>query len=187
MVYMLYLIGGVPRAGKSILRKEILDRYKISGLDIATLHSMIEAVLPRIGNVEIPEGTPVDEYMWPWLNAFIEQRLAVSNEYFVLEGDYFSPESLVQYKDNPNCKVCFILYADMPVSEKMSNIRLKSNYSSEWGSEITDDMLQRLVEESIERSQRYKKMCQLLGIEYFDTSEDFEAKIEEAMQYLLGR
>jgi hypothetical protein len=184
---MLFIIGGVPRSGKSTVRKQLLERYKISGIELDRVRGMIDKAMPELGmNRDIDEGS-LSEKLWPWISGLIEEYKDSTSDYFILEGEYFTPEMVVQFKDDPNCKVCFMLYSDITVEQKVDNIMHKSAYTSGWSKSYTDEEIKGFVEQYIETSHRYKKMCQLLGIEYFDTSDDFESKIEEAVQYLIGR
>jgi hypothetical protein len=184
---MLYIIGGVPLAGKSTVRKKLLERYHISGIGLETLLGMVGRVMPEHKVGIDDDQSEQNEKIWPWVQAFIEERKSSSNEYFVLEADYLTPEALITYKDDPNCKICFMLYADSSLEDKFFNIRNLNSYTFDWAKSLSDGDLKSHIQEYIERSQRYKKMCQLMGFEYFDTSENFEAVVEEAVQYLIGR
>lgn len=183
---MLFLIGGVPRAGKSTVRRELLERYKISGIDLESIRQIISRVQPEVFE-DISDQTILCEKMWPWINSFADEWKTQANEYFVLEGEYFTPENVVQFKDNPGCKVCFLIYPEITVKEKVHAIRQRNSYTSDWMKDASDEELSHTIESMIEQSQRYKKMCQLLDIEYFDTSFDYKDSIEQAVQYLIGR
>jgi len=65
---MIYLIGGIARSGKTLVRKEILKRYKISGIGTDSIRYMLSQTQPELGIDHNKPSTHNGPLMWPYLD-----------------------------------------------------------------------------------------------------------------------
>ncbi len=182
---MIYLIGGVARSGKSIIRKKLLDEYKISGIGTDSIRYMLSNTNPELGIDDNKSCTHNGPLMWPYLDNFIYELLEYSNENFVIEGDVLLPEYLSKYIDNPNVKCCYIGYSNTSVDRKSKEI-VDNRYEGDWTKEYTEKEFREFIKWSIEKSSKYKKECEKLGLKYYDTGIDFKDSLDNIVDDLLN-
>ncbi|MFA5062156.1 MAG: hypothetical protein WC526_03345 [Patescibacteria group bacterium] len=134
---MLYLIGGAPRVGKSIIAKQLMKEKGIPWLSTDVLRSICydltpeelrEELYPYVGvtDNDIVFSQPLDvivkqqiteaESMKPSIETFIKHQIDV-RENFILEGVHLLPKHIADfYKENPELqdqiKVLFIVDTD---------------------------------------------------------------------------
>jgi len=136
---MIYLIGGAPRCGKTILAKKIALKHKISWITTDTLRFVILAHTPKsqikqkfpfetvktakgqyhferyspqtLLKLEITEANS----MWPGIKELIKQFIN-SNQDYVIEGVNLLPRLVNQFKNTkfwPNIKVVYLIKTDL--------------------------------------------------------------------------
>jgi len=180
---MIYLVGGVARSGKTILRKMFLQNYKISGVSTDSIRAMLENGLEH---TDISYKNKTEEnalLMWPYLQAFIENNLKYSDEDYVIEGDVLLPKYLSRYTNEMAVRCCFVGYSEIALKDKLKNIR-QFQGNVDWTASLSNQDIEDCVRREKEKSIRYKKECQRLFIEYFDTSTNFITQINNALKYL---
>ena len=111
---MIYLIGGAPRCGKTILSKKIAAQKKISWISTDSLWSVVLAGTPKS---QIIKKFPYRKYrldthepelmlqaeitesntLWPGVKAFIK-HLIDCRENYVIEGVHLMPELVQELK-----------------------------------------------------------------------------------------
>lgn len=180
---MVYLVGGIARSGKSIIRKKLLETYKISGIGTDTLRFMLLTGNPKLGIDTEKLCTDNAPLMWPYLRALIYELIENSAEDFIIEGDVLLPQYLAEYKDNLSVIPCFIGYADVLPEQKAKDINDNSS-SNDW---TKHHNLVSLSQWNIENSIKFRKECALYGVKYFDTGKDFEESINNVVDYLLQK
>lgn len=183
---MIYLIGGVARSGKSIIRKKLLEEYKISGIGTDSIRYMLSNTNPELGIDDKKLCTHNGPLMWPYLDNLIYELLEYSNENFVIEGDVLLPEYLSKYIGNQNVRSCYIGYSNASVDSKYKEI-VGNRYEGDWTKEYTEKEFRGFIEWSIEKSIKYKKECEELGVRYYDTGIEFVNSIDNIVRDLLNR
>ena len=180
---MIYIIGGEARSGKTILRKKLLNEYKISGIGTDSIRYMLSNTLEDSG---IDHNNPPEingPLMWPYISNLVEDLIKYASEDFVIEGDILLPEYLKEYKDNPDVSTCYIGYSSISISQKIENI-LNSRKGGDWTSEYTEKELKKFVKWSIKESKKYQRECKKFGIQYYDLSENFKEGIDKILEDL---
>lgn len=181
---MFYIIGGPPRSGKSILCNRLLQDYHVPGISTDMLRALFESGNPDLG---ISPDTSFEDNatrMWPYLEGFINFTKMCQHDY-LLEGDALLPSLLKNFAQDPYCRILFIGFERINPKRKLQNIRDFSE-DSDWTSEMLDRELIGMLNGLKQRSKRFREECEIYGIRYIDTSEDFEQAIDEAVQYLLN-
>ncbi len=94
---MLYIIGGPAKSGKTTLRKEILNRNKISGFSTDFLRTMLQKNPDlNINYKNTPEKNSKNSSIY--LQGFIEELLNFTDEDFLIEGDMIDENLFKIYK-----------------------------------------------------------------------------------------
>ena len=181
---MVYLIGGLPRSGKTIIRKKLLEKYRVDGTCTDNLRFMLSEGNKELG---IDGAKPAKHnlvIMQPYLDPFIYSLIHYAKEDFVLEGDVLLPKYLAKYLENEWIKCCFIGFSNVSPKDKAKNMR-ENTCPSDWTRVYTEEELLNFTKDGIKRSKEYKKECKKLGIKYFDTGRNFDKSMEKILKYLI--
>jgi hypothetical protein len=179
---MFYIIAGVPRAGKTTIRRLLAKNQGVSGLGTDDLIAILQDSAPESG---IKFGNPSGlnkKKLIPVINAFIKQTQN-NFEDFALEGDEFDFDHLAELTKNPDVKVCYIGMKDINPKEKLKIIRDKA-VEKEWTHMHSDEEFLEFLEKYKTTSAEIEIKCKQTGIEYFDSSSDFEETIKQVTSYL---
>jgi hypothetical protein len=185
---MLYLIGGVPRSGKSQVKDLLLQNHKISGVSIDVLREALHYSYPQLGIMGDDDPQTDEEQttlLWPFVQGFIKAYQWYKTDY-VFEGVNFDPTLLNTLKDIKYLKMCFMGFAEIDPKKKIQDIRMNHS-DGEWTSEISDEDLEKLVQRLIDRSKQIRDTCEKLGLKYFDTSDNFQEVIKATAQWLIAK
>lgn len=180
---MIYLIGGVPRSGKTQVQKYILENYKISGISIDMIRGGFYKT-PEFGLNEGMNDLDKSAKLWRYIKGLIETN-EYYNEDLVIEGVNLLPIFLSQLKDKSYVRMCFVGYDTMDINNKFQIMR-SNKAQHEWTNELTDEELLNLINKHQKRSKELKSECELYGIKYFDTSVDFTKTIKTAAEFLIN-
>lgn len=183
---MVYLIGGLARSGKSIIRKKLLKEQIVSGIGTDAIRYMLMK-----GNRDLgisPDNFPTvnGPIMWPYLESLIEEFSGNSDEGIVIEGDVLLPQFLKNYAKNSNVRACFIGFANTTPALKATLIRNNAT-KNDWTNKYSEEGLLDLAKWGIDESRRYMKICKAIGVSYFDTGEDFNASIDMIAKELIRK
>ena len=181
----IFLIGGVPRSGKSIVRKKLLNSHNVSsGIGTDNLREMLD-----YGNSSLDishKNTPKENLrvMEPYFDALIKNQIKYSPESLILEGDILLPQFLNKYKNNKKIKSCFIGYSKIDIKNKLACIYSYPD-SANWIKNKPEKEAIALIKWFVSESKKYRIQCSNLKIKYFDTSVDFEKNLNKIINYLI--
>lgn len=204
---MLYLIGGSPRCGKSILSRKLSRESDIPYISTDNLRLV---VLPYFKGKEKYKNFPflkmfdvrsIDNFFrmysgkeqlkadlkeagstWPGIESLIEHLLACKMDY-IIEGIHLLPSLVSRFKGNRNVKVVFLTKVD---EEKIFQGLSKNKDNSDW---LMDNAKNKktimLAAEAMSGYGKYfVKEAEKHGYECFNTEDDFSGKINQAAGYL---
>ena len=181
---MIYLIGGTARSGKSTVRKLLCQKYQISGISTDHITQMMAIALPEY-NLNFDSKWQIGfEKMNELIKALVTHH--PDNQDFVIEGWQISPSLIKIYQEysRNHLRICILGCSQADLNQKMLDIRQNPSYN-EWTNKYSDQELEKLVKELIQTSKRHKKECEEFGVQYFETSKDFEKITQEAADYLV--
>jgi hypothetical protein len=184
---VLYVVGGAPRAGKSILAQRMLAENKVAYFPTDTLMMGLAAALPDLG---VRPTTPPREraaIMWPIVRG-MAMRVLEDGETYLLEGDVLMPAHAVELRGlfGDAVRACFVGYETVDAHAKLLDIRHYAVGRKDWTNECDDAHLLRIVEEFKILSGQLRIECSKCELAYFDSSTDLFAAIERAADYLRG-
>lgn len=179
-----YVIGGVPRSGKSTIQKLMLEKFNIPGISTDLLREGLIIGVPDFRLEKEGNDFKRAEILWPYFKGILTAR-----EYFedslLIEGTNFLPEYLSEFKNNPNMRICFLGYSNIKAEDKLIQLRNNRSPNDNWTDELTDKELLENIQEWIKDSEFLEKECKKYKIEYFDTSANFELEIDRAIEFLI--
>lgn len=182
---MIYLIGGVPRSGKSKLCEKLIKELGCEGYSGDALTYGFYYGMPEMGiNPENKEVT--EEKMFPFLKGLI-QIYVEYNGSMIIEGEVLTARTIRKFMDIfPNDVQGVIMgYSTISFQEKYDNI-VRYAYDIDWlVSHYDDDFIRNIVHEYISKSQEVEKVCHELSVPYFDTSDKFYDAIDKVFSYLM--
>lgn len=175
---MIYLIGGTPRVGKSTLAALILERDKISNISTDVLRNVLDYSSLQVGIKDF-EPQKQSEAFFPY---FLPLLKILQNKYqnYVVEGDLFYPEQIVEIKERINLKCCFLGSSNITL-EDLKQIDSKLD----WVSKLPPEKQADLPREFIERSKMFETEAPKHGFSYFDISPNRQAALESAYNELM--
>lgn len=178
----IYIIGGVSRAGKTLLRNRLLNKYKIEGISTDILQGVIDK---RHTEWEKKfEGEGKLEHYWPYILSLIYYQAKYSQNGFCIDSDLLTPKILKTIHPDIKFRAVFIGYSSISVDEKYNQI-ISNRKEHDWTNKLTEEKLKKHIAEAIKRSKELKIECSEEGFEYVDTSEDFIGQIDRVVELLL--
>jgi hypothetical protein len=182
---VLYIIGGAPRAGKSILAQRMLAERKLAHFPTDILMMGLAQAMPQSGLKHRDSAPARAEIMWPLLRAMASNIIENGGDY-LLEGDVLMPRHVVELRERfgPVVKSCFVGYATVDPAVKMRHIRQFAGGKKDWTNECEDEHLLRLLFELRKFSESLRDQCREFQLQYFDGSQSFFGAIGEAADYL---
>jgi AAA+ ATPase superfamily predicted ATPase len=178
---MIYLIGGMPRVGKTTLAQTILERNKISWIPLDAVREALNASVPSL---KIQEGkdwwVEHHEKFFPFLRELIDS-LVITKNHYVLEGDSFIPKQASNLMQEFEIKTCFLGTSKLE-AETLKTFKGAGDF---WTDNLPKEELEVLPGWIMDFSQKYRLECENLGIKYFDVSLDYKQALEDAYEYLI--
>ena len=182
---MTYLVGGTPRAGKTVLKDLFLKKYGVPGFCTDYLRDSLRREVPEFGIKENMSDLDKSEVLWPFFKGIVNQRIKYYKDSVLIEGTNFLPKYLREFKEENSVRIVFLGYADMDPKAKFKQIRENQSIEGEWTGDLDDRELEKMVDEFLEISRYFRKECEICGLRYFETSRNFGAVIEQAADYLM--
>jgi hypothetical protein len=184
---LLYLIGGAPRAGKTILARRMLAGHRVAYFSLDALMSGIANALPEWG-IKVPDpALKRAAATWPLVRA-MALNLIESGDDYLIEGDVILPEHVAELHSNfaSQIRACFLGYSSIDPAKKMRAIRRYAS-AGDWTRSLTDAHLLKLTGELRDFSGYLRAECAAHGLAYFDESAGFPEMLEQALAYLRPR
>lgn len=202
---MIYLIGGAPRCGKTILAKKLAAKKKISWISTDSIWSIIKAVTPEketkkkfpgfclacpknkyhfeiydpqlLAEKEIIES----ETIWPGIKAFIKYQIDFKQD-FIVEGINLLPKLVNQLKKTNYWKDIKIVYLVKTDLDKIKQGIPKNKKEFDWilaGGIDKPGRLDKAAAMIQYESLYFKREAEKYGFNVVDTSNGFNQKLNK--------
>ncbi len=183
---MLYVLGGTPRSGKTLLSRRAVAEKQIPYFPLDALFYMLVQGAPEFG-VHY-DNALVERPLKMWrLTKHLFGSLAEDEREYLIEGDSILPSQISELiGEGKPIKGCFLGYTELTTDEKFSMIRTYHQGDIDWTKDMADEKLLPMIDEMIEFSKFLKEECSKYGIKYFDVSHDFEGVRNQAFEYLFS-
>ena len=178
---MIYLIGGAPRAGKSILGQQVAANLKIGWISTDLLVELL-----RVNDKSIkaewnatPEAIMTNaEWFFPYLERFI-WRVTSQTENYLIEGVDFLPEQAKRLSDKYSIRTTFIGCSRMTL-ENLDQFPGRSHGYSR----LPEELRRQIASDVPLWSEFIRQESENFGYPYIDTVNDFSKRLNQAESIL---
>lgn len=209
---MIYLIGGAPRCGKTILSKKIASKKRISFVSLDVLRPMIMASFSKVErkkrfpseSVKTPKGkfrfevndskeairimNVESRTTWPPIRALIE-KLIEREEDYVIEGANLMPKYVNQLKGTKYWKDIRVVYIVKTDLDKIKSGFAKTTagvYDWMYPHIKGDDERITMAAKYVQGYGKYfEKEAKKYGFKVFNTQDKFTKMLRDAKEYML--
>lgn len=187
---MIYIIGGVSRAGKGVLGRRLAKHFNCSYIPLDVLFIAMHQGFPIAGVKGNQPDTEKADRMWKFHKAMIDYLVYENAVDYVLDGVTILPSQASKLmKKYPNkIKSIFLGYDSTTVEHKFKAVRKNhGQFPNDWLEEKKDVYVASHIKSNIKRSHEYKTSCEKLGLSYVDMSYDFDKQHDKAFKYMIGK
>lgn len=180
---MIYLVGGAPRVGKSLLAQRLAAGLKIGWISTDLLVELLrvrgDGGVPQGWNAEPEAISATADWFFPYLERFIWGVSGMAEGY-VVEGVSFLPAHVAQLARQYPIRTVFLGCAAM-------TFELFERFGSTRGyAALPVEMRRRIAEDIPLWSEFVRDEAEGFGYPYVDVSGDFYARMGEAEDVLLS-
>jgi len=205
---MIYLLGGSPRVGKSIISNEIRQKYAVSVVSTDTLGAVLENVLspeaapdlyvfgkfnekPMAERVKLMMKDPAElietvrvesHVVWKAVEAFIRRENDEGRD-ALIEGVAVLPELMGQLEDIPH-RVVFI--GNQGENHKENIKKSAEENEHDWMRDVSDQYIGAFVMFVKRMSAYIEQQAQKYGFEYIEMDKELFGDITEEVMNSLG-
>lgn len=174
-----FIVAGASTGGKSAFAHELIKKYYVQHICIDPIVDAFQSVFPELGIThEAPDlGSHLEvcKKFKPFVFEMINQ---LDEDNFVIEGFRLPIEEI--HDAYPHLQYFVFGYPTATPEQKVAEARQYHGYH--WTNDLSDDELKDSFRFSIEESKRLQEICAKRNIPFFDTTEDYKAKIQEALK-----
>lgn len=204
---MIYLIGGSPRGGKSILSKKL---SKTLNIPYISTDNLMLVVLPyfkgkerykNFPNLKMFDLTAIDKFfqlysgqemlkadikeaksIWPGIKSLIDHLITCKVDY-IIEGVHLLPSLVKQFKSDKNIKIAFLVKLD---KEKIYQGLIQNKDNNDWITSSTKDkkIIAMAAKSLCISGKFFFRETKKYGFKCFNTEDNFLDKINQAVKYL---
>src|SRR6266487_4126107 len=185
---VLYLVGGVPRVGKSALAQWLLKTEGIPWLPTDVVRTVLRRVLPELDAVDRDPGDAarLAELMYPHIEQAAEV-CAEEAERFLIEGFELAPSYPARLRAalaGTRVRACFLGRRGFTADDLASYRGPKPQHEAE----ASRAELEEAAAWIRRRSDQLRDECGTQGLPYLDVGAlGFQAAMRQARRHLLGR
>jgi len=180
---MIYMIGGAPRVGKSILCQQLAPKLGIGWISTDLLMEVLRA--KKVEGVKnewnaSPEAiTQTAEWSSPYIERFIWGVSGMADGY-IIEGVDFLPEQVTQLSKNYSIRCVFLGRSKM-------SLEVFDQYpgKSKGYARLPEELRRQFSKDIPQWSTFVQKEAERFHCSYFDMSDEFPLRLSEAESTLL--
>ena len=179
---MIYLIGGAPRVGKSLLASQFVALKPMPSFSLDFLYNLKQITsISEFGRAEILEK---GRLFYPTFKELLED-VNRRSENCVIDGEVILPEFISELSKQYEIKCCFLGLSETNLETitefggyfNWPKWKLENGYQDEVGD---------LAKRTINRSSIIKKEAKKFELPYFNLSSNYTLASTAALQYLLS-
>ena len=184
---MVYLLGGTPRAGKTIIARRFLRQNGTPFFSLDYLMIALANGLPDLGIDTTADELEQGERIWPIVESLVSE-LVYAHEYgvdYLIEGAQLVPRYAREFADKfeQKVKICFLGFTEITVEEKINQFHKYGGTPEEWMNQDYRGLVAE-AERLIAFSQKIKVECEKYQLRFFESSANLEKTIHEVLDYL---
>lgn len=175
---MIYLIGGAPRSGKSVLGQQFAAKQGISWISTDLLVEILKAKNVTGGPTKWDASpaaiTATAAWFYPCLERFVWGAGSLADDY-VIDGVNFLPAQIAQLATEHEVRAIFLGCAQMTL-ERFDRFPGRSHGYAR----LPEATRRQFVADVPRWSEFVQQEAERFGYPYIDTSEDFTHRLQEA-------
>lgn len=179
---MIYLIAGVPRAGKSTLRQKLQRELGIGGMSTDFIRdALMETVdeFKKCRNMEDLERSPM---FWSYFQNIVTKQ-SKDIEAYVIEGTNFLPQDIATF-DSKYVRSVVLGYPSLAPQVLFQRIRATDGPRADWTIDLSDEDLRCSTERWARDAAWYQAECATYRLDFVDTGAHFQEGIDKAFAIL---
>jgi hypothetical protein len=180
---MVYLIGGPPRCGKSVLARRLTTDCAIPFISTDLIWAVVEMSQPewRTPMQKGPDRIPAAAKMFePYLERAIT-FLRPARQPCGIEGEVIAPETAARLSSEYDLRVVFLVRLSATAADIAD-----SRGPNPWLEAAPPDLVSSINTEVLSWSDHVQSACRRLNIPCFDVGGDFERAIADAASALMA-
>ena len=179
---MIYLIGGAPRAGKTILGQQIAANLKIGWVSTDLLFTILG--MTHVEGIKTEWNATPDaittnaEWFYPYLERFVWGASSLAENYLI-EGVDFLPAQVKQLSAKYQLQVVFLGCSKMTLEHFDQFPGRSRGYSG-----LPEELRRQFAKDVPLWSEFIRQECESFGYPYIDTVHDFPQQLAQAESIL---
>ncbi|HTV25423.1 MAG TPA: hypothetical protein VMG12_42300 [Polyangiaceae bacterium] len=176
---MIYLVGGAPRAGKSVLGQRVAARLNIGWAATDALRSVLKEEGASDWDASPRAIAATAEWFFPHLSRFVGGMSSLA-EHYLIEGVHFLPKQVAELSRQFDVRSVFVGCSALTLEQFDSFPGRSPGYAG-----LPLAMKQRIVGDLPGWSEFVAREAASFGYAYVDTSGDFATRLAEAERSLM--
>jgi len=180
---MIYLVGGAPRVGKSMLSQQTASKLTISWISTDVLKELLRVQATHVIGVHWNEPATIAataEWFFPYLERFI-WGVSSMVEHYLIEGVDFLPAQVAEIATKYPIRLMFLGCSEMTLERFEQFPGHSSGYIG-----LPTDMRRQSVQHVPMHSKLVQREAEDFGYPYIDMVGDFHTRLREANAVLTG-
>ncbi len=174
---VVYMVGGLPRTGKSILSQRIKSHVGCGGFETDHMRALFSADLhSAVGFDSGAEIALVAKQAAPYIHKLMEFVIGSGHD-FLIEGELVTPKLVIKSPHRAHIRSHFLGISDPDLA--FDNIRNNSS-PNDWAAKVSDEQLAAILEKYVARSTKIGRLCTKYGLDYTDVTQNFVEAHEAA-------
>jgi 2-phosphoglycerate kinase len=179
---VIYLIGGAPRTGKSILGQQVAAKLRIGWISTDLLFTILG--ITKVEGIKTewdaaPEATTTNaEWFFPYLERFVWGVSSLADNYLI-EGVDFLPAQVKQLSAQYPLQAVFLGCSTMTLEHFDRFPGRSRGYSG-----LPEELRRQFAKDVPVWSEFIRQECERFGYPYIDTVSDFPQKLAQAESLL---
>ena len=205
---MIYLIGGSPRGGKSILARRLSKQLGISYISTDNLRPVILPYFPKkeqasafpfeqmfapdnreeffknyTGREMLKADIKEAKVIWPGVKGLIEYLILCRMDY-IIEGFHLLPSLVHKFKNKNKLKIVYLIKQD---EEKILKGFLKNTNNEDWIASYIDDkdILRKAAKAMSFYEVYFERECKKYKFKMINTEDDFQNSLKNIIKLLI--
>ena len=168
--------------GKSTFAERMQKKRHMSVLPLDAVRVAIGAVVPELDIVDGNWDAKIERF-FPALQKLLSCLDSHATDYdYLLEGDCFLPQHVVDLQKRINVKAVFLGVPQMTVEHLKEHIG-----KNDWLLQMSEEKQAGMPAWIVEKSKMFQEECAKHNLPYVETGPDFEQGIARAEQALFGQ
>jgi hypothetical protein len=176
---MIYLVGGAPRAGKSILGQRVAAHLNVGWIATDVLRSLVNDAGAGHWDASPVAISATAEWFFPYLERFIWGINSLAADGYLIEGVHFLPRHITVLSERFPIRSIFLGSSTFSL-ERFDGFPGRSHgYAS-----LPIEFRRKIVQDVPLWSEFIAREAAGAGCRYIDTADDFEARLDDAQRVL---